>query len=70
MNREREQDFFSKITAFRPGELKSAAVGDDVSFSTWHWDYTHADWGDVKYDQVAVRHWVDGKIVKERFYRG
>ncbi len=70
LNREREKDFFSKITAFRAGELKDAAVGDNVSFSTWHWDYTHAEWGDVKYDQVAVRYWVDGKIVKERFYRG
>jgi len=70
LNREREKDFFSKITAFRAGELKDAAVNGDVSFSTWHWDYTHAEWGDVKYDQVAVRYWVDGKIVKERFYRG
>jgi ketosteroid isomerase-like protein len=70
LNREREQDFFSKITEFRAGELKDAAVGEDVSFSTWHYDYTHAEWGDVKYDQVAVRHWKDGQIVLERFYRG
>ncbi len=70
LNREREKDFFSKITAFRAGELKDAAVNGDVSFSTWHWDYTHAEWGDVKYDQVAVRKWVDGLIVEERFYKG
>jgi len=69
-NRAREEDFFSKITDFRAGELKDSAVGDDVSFSTWRWDYTHAEWGDVKYDQVAVRHWEDGKVVRERFYRG
>ena len=35
----------------------------------WHFDYTHSDWGPVKYDQVAVQRWEDGKIVHERFYR-
>ena len=70
LNREREVDFFSKITDFRAGELKESAVNGDVTFSIWHWDYSHSEWGDVKYDQVAVRHWKDGKIVTERFYRG
>ena len=70
LNRSREQDFFSKITDFRAGELKDSAVGDGVTFSTWHFDYTHSEWGDVKYDQVAVRQWRDGKVVNERFYRG
>ena len=70
LNRNREQDFFSKITDFRAGELKDSAVGDGVTFSTWHFDYTHSEWGDQKYDQVAVRHWRDGKVTQERFYRG
>ena len=70
LNREREQDFFSKITEFRAGELKDSGVGENVTFSVWHFDYTHAEWGEQKYDQVAVRHWKDGKIVQERFYRG
>lgn len=70
LNREREQDFVSKITEFRAGTLQKSGVGDDISFGTWHFDYTHEEWGDVKYDQVAVRHWKDGKIVLERFYRG
>jgi len=70
-NREREEDFFSKITELRGVELKERAVGDGVTFSIWHYDYSHAEWGDVKYDQVAVRHWNDeGLIEKERFYRG
>ena len=70
LNRQREQDFFSNITDFRAGELRQTGTGQDVTFSTWHFDYTHAEWGDMKYDQVAVRHWEDGKIVQERFYRG
>lgn len=69
-NREREEDFFSKITELRSVELRESAVGEDVTFSIWHYDYSHSEWGDVKYDQVAVRHWNDdGLIEKERFYR-
>lgn len=70
LNREREKDFVSKITEFRAGSLRESGVGRNVSFGTWHFDYTHAEWGDVTYDQVAVRYWRDGKIYKERFYRG
>lgn len=70
-NREREKDFFGNVTELRSVELKERAVGDGVTFSIWHYDYTHSEWGDVKYDQVAVRHWnEDGLIEKERFYRG
>lgn len=70
LNREREKDFVSKITEFRAGSLKESGVGEGVTFGTWHFDYSHQEWGDVKYDQVAVRYWKDGKIVKERFFRG
>lgn len=71
LNREREQDFFGKVTELRNVELKKTAVGDDVTFSIWRYDYTHEEWGDQDYEQVAVRHWNDdGLIEKERFYRG
>ena len=70
LNRDREKDFFSKLTEVRAFELRESSAGEDVSFSIWHNDYTHAEWGELKYEQVAVRHWKDGKIVKERFYRG
>ena len=70
LNREREKDFVGKVTEFRAGQVTQTGVGDGVTFSIWHFDYTHEEWGDVKYDQVAVRHWKDRKIVNERFYRG
>lgn len=70
LNREREKDFMGKLTEIRNVELRETGVGDDTTFGIWHFDYTHEEWGDVKYDQVAVRHWEDGEIVKERFYRG
>ncbi|MFQ5536840.1 MAG: nuclear transport factor 2 family protein [Gemmatimonadota bacterium] len=68
-NRRREEDFFAGITEFRGAEVKAVAVGDGVTMCEWHFDYTHKDWGDVAYDQVAVQRWRDGRIVHERFYK-
>ena len=70
LNREREKDFFSKLTEVRAFELRETGVGESTTFSVWFNDYTHEEWGDMTYTQVAVRHWEDGQIVKERFYRG
>jgi hypothetical protein len=67
-NRQRELEFFSKLTDFRGAEVKSVAYGDDVIISEWFLDYTHADWGKRTYDQVSVQKWKDGKVVSERFY--
>ncbi|GAB4152919.1 MAG: hypothetical protein Fur0046_32720 [Cyanobacteria bacterium J069] len=67
-NRDRELEFFSKITEFRGMALKAVAFGEDVIISEWSYDYTHADWGSRTYDQVSVQRWRDGKVVHERFY--
>ena len=67
-NRQREADFVSKLTEFRGAEVKAVAVGGDVTMVEWHFDYTHAEWGVMNYDQVAVQRWQDGLIVHERFY--
>lgn len=70
VNRQREEEFFGNVTEFRGAEVKDVAVGDGVSMSVWSYDYTHADWGDQAYDQVAVREWNDeGRIQRERFFK-
>jgi hypothetical protein len=69
-NREREQAFLRAITDFRGAAVLAAGVGDDTSFSQWHYDFTHAEWGERKYHQVAVRTWRDGKVIHEVFYYG
>lgn len=69
-NRERELDFFAKVTEFRGLELKTVAFGEDVIIAEWSADYTHQDWGQRKYDQVSVQRWQDGKVIHERFYYG
>jgi len=68
-NLERETMFVEGLTELRAVELHDVAIGDDVTMSTWHFDYTHGDWGTNTYDQVAVRKWKNGQIVEERFYK-
>lgn len=67
-NRERELDFFSKLTEFRSAEVKTVAYGEDVIISEWFIDYSHSEWGKVTHDQVSVQRWQGGKVVHERFY--
>jgi hypothetical protein len=68
-NRAREKMFVEGITEFRGAAVHDVAIGDDVTMSVWHFDYTHGEWGSHTYDQVAVRQWKDGRIVRERFYK-
>lgn len=71
--RQFEHDFVNKLTEFRGAEVKNVLVAEDAGVAAveWHFDYTHADWGERKYDQVAVQRWKDGKIVSEKFvYNG
>ena len=69
-NREREKAFFAAITEFRGGKVLATGFGENTSFSHWHFDFTHGEWGDRNYHQVAVRTWRDGKIIREVFYYG
>jgi len=69
-NRKREEEFFGNITEFRGAEVLNVATGKDVSMVQWNFDYTHKEWGDRKYTQVAVQEWKDGLIIKETFYYG
>jgi hypothetical protein len=69
-NRQREHNFFSSITDFRGAKVLGHAVGENTSFVTWHFDYTHKEWGVRNYTQVSVQTWKDGKIVKEQFFYG
>jgi len=69
-NRDRELDFFSKVTEFRGAEVKAVAFGEDLIISEWFVDYTHAEWGKITHDQVSVQRWHNGKVIHERFYYG
>jgi len=69
-NRVREQEFFEAITDFRSAKLLATGAGENVTFSHWHFDFTHRDWGERVYRQVAVREWSDGQVIRETFHYG
>jgi hypothetical protein len=69
-NREREAAFLNNIIEFRSASVRGQAIGDDISFVIWSYDYTHKEWGMKKYTQVSVQNWKDGKIVSEQFFYG
>ena len=67
-NRKREQEFFGSIRELHSAGIGATAVRGDTSFCEQHFDATYKDGRRIKMEEVAVRTWKDGKIVKERFY--
>jgi hypothetical protein len=69
-NRNREIQFYQNVSEFRRAEVLGMAVAGSQSYVTWHFDYTHQQWGLRNYTQVSLQTWKDGKIVKEQFFYG
>ena len=71
INRAYEEAFVNGLTEFRGAEVKAVGVDEEAgkALVEWHFDFTHADYGDQTYDQVAVQTWEDGQIVDEKFYK-
>lgn len=67
-NRKAEEDFMSSVEAFHGASVKASAVNGDVAFSEWEMDITFKGGSRVKFNQVAVRHWKNGKVARERFF--
>jgi ketosteroid isomerase-like protein len=68
VNRKAEEDFFASVEKWNGGACTASAVNGDVTFSEWEYDITFKGGNRMKMNQVAVRHWKNGKIVNERFY--
>lgn len=69
-NRQRELNFYANIKEFRGARVLAKAAGENISYVTWHFDYTHKEWGMRNYTQVSVQTWKNGKIIKEQFFYG
>ena len=71
--REAEEAFVNNLTEFRGAKVRNVMISEDAGVAAveWDFDYTHKEWGDRNYTQVAVQRWKDGKIVSEKFvYNG
>lgn len=69
-NLEREKGFFGSIAEFRGGGVKDAVVDEanGISYNTQWYDATFADGRVMNMTEVAVRHWKDGKVIREQFF--
>jgi ketosteroid isomerase-like protein len=67
--RERLSKMFASLEGFNGATLHSQAIGDGVSLSEWTFDMTGGDGSAIIWNEVLVRHWIDGKVVRERFYQ-
>jgi 1-deoxy-D-xylulose 5-phosphate reductoisomerase len=67
-NRLRLDAFFANLIEFRRLEHLNTTYGHQVTTTEWHYDYTHREWGVCNFFQVAIQHWHNGLIIKEKFY--
>ncbi|MEM9461542.1 MAG: nuclear transport factor 2 family protein [Myxococcota bacterium] len=68
VNRKREQEFFDRIAEVHAAGLGASAVQGNISFCEQFFDATLKDGSRMKMEEVSVRTWKDGKVVRERFY--
>lgn len=68
VNRRREQEFFGNIVEVHVAGVGATAVRGDTSFCEQFFDVTLEDGRRIKIEEVSVRTWRDGKVVRERFY--
>ena len=67
-NRQHELEYLSKIKQFRMARPLKVTAGQNTTMVEWHYDYTHAEWGDRNFKQISVQEWKDGQIISEKFY--
>lgn len=60
------------VQAFPDLKLKvlSVAYGNNISIQEVLFDYTNENGEKIVYPEVAVRHWENEMIIKEKFYYG
>ena len=68
VNRKREEEFMKMVEQFHGAKLLSEALNGDLTFSEWEYDMTVKGRGRGKMYEVAVRHWKNGQVARERFY--
>ncbi len=68
VSRKYEEAFVGGIITVHEMKILGVAYGDNYAVIESFMDITHKDWGRAARAQVAVQHWENGKIVKEKFY--
>ena len=66
--RQAEEAFVNGLTEFRGAKVVNTLVSDGIVAVEWWFDYTHKDFGEKNYTQIALQRWKNGQIVEEKFY--
>ena len=67
-NRAREEQFVSSVAEIHEVRVAKTGGNGDTTFSLWIVDATYKGGPRVRQEQVAVRTWRDGKVVREQFF--
>ncbi len=67
--RQRLVEMFAGLKSFDGATLHSQAVADGVTFTEWTFNMTAGNGDPIVWNEVLVRQWHDGKVVKERYYQ-
>lgn len=67
LNREQCNGFVSMFPDLKLDVL-SVAYGEKLSIQEVYFTYTNENGEKVRYPEIAVRHWLDDKVIKEKFY--
>ena len=69
VQRDRLAKMFASLKGFNGATLHSQAIGDGMSITEWTFDMVGGDGEPIIWNEVLVRHWNDGQVVRERFYQ-
>jgi len=67
-NRLREEQFVGYVKEVHKNVAAKVLVDGDFAAIEWDLEFTGVDGNLVKYHQVALQEWIDGQIVRERFF--
>jgi ketosteroid isomerase-like protein len=69
-NTEREKQFVAYVKQWKSLNIDAVAVDADrgKALIQYNFEFEATDGQHLKYDQVAVQTWQDGKIIQEKFY--
>ena len=67
-NRAREEKFLASVEEVHELAVTATGASADTTFGVWTVDATYKGGPRVRQEQVAVRTWKDGQVVREQFF--
>jgi ketosteroid isomerase-like protein len=69
-NVEREKQFVAYVKAWKSFNIRAVGIDESrgIALIQSDFEFDAVDGKTIKYDQVSVQQWRDGKIVHEKFY--